>query len=370
MPSDSIRFAAGGAIRLVDFPASFVFDDWEQKGGVAVRTYDGVVATPVRREGRTSVAGAIYDSGGTLIKESERQAERGRASANAEVLPTAPPTARLRGSYIFAGLAIRPFGHVLVEFLSRLWWVDNLEDLSGQRILMQPYRGTAHPSLNLPMPLQRLLDRVRTNANTRYLETPWFAGFLDLLGLAPDQVSFIPAQGARIERLTIASPVITVNGAAHAAFPRIYDRIAERACGNIVPDGRRVYLSRAKLRSNKRRAVNETELQAYLVEQGFQIVYPEQLPLVEQIRLIRNADVVSGCGGSAMHMLSFARPGTRALVLDSRAINNQFAIEQVRGIRATHLWMGSRKPFRSSSEWRIDLDMVRRHLPSVIAPSP
>lgn len=370
MASDSVRMAGGGGIRLVGFPDAYDLDDWEQKGPVSVETYRGATASPTqlkRSEGRPQVSGAVYDNEGRLIRQSERQTHRGRASINPHKLGAPPPPGSvLRGNYVYAGLAIRPFGHVLIEFLSRLWWIENIDDLAGMRLLVQPYLGLNSPTVALPRYLKGLITWVNPDANARFLQTPWLGGFLELLGLSPRQITFVPAKGARIESLTVASPVISINGAAHAAFPRIYNRIADRVCGDSRPDGRRVYLSRAKLKSNKRMAVNEARLEALLSEHGFSVVYPERLPLADQIRLMRNADVVAGCGGSAMHMLCFARPGTRALVLDVRAANNQFAIEQVHGIRATHLWMGGRSPYRAKATWQIDLDMVRRQLPAIL----
>jgi capsular polysaccharide biosynthesis protein len=369
--SDKVRIAGGSAIRLVNFPDSYGWDDWETREPLEVQTYADAVAGPVKHlriDGRAAISGAIYDAGGQLIRVSERQSHLGRATINSQTLPVPQPRAVLKGSYIYAGLAIPPFGHVLIEFLSRLWWINSLADLSDRRLLLHPYLGVMGTPLELPSALRSLLNLVRPDAPTRYLRTPWVRAFTSMLGLRAGQVSIVPNKGARIEQVQVASPAISVNGAAHRAFPRIYRLLADRICGDMRADGRRVYLSRSRLRWDKRRAVNETELEALLAQHGFEIVYPEQIPLADQVRLMRQADVVAGCGGSAMHMVCFARPGTRALVLDARAVNNQFAIEQVCGIRATHLWMGSKTPFRGLSEWTIDLDMVRRHLPAVTEP--
>lgn len=372
MVTENCRLAGDGAIRLVGFPGSYALDDWEMKGPLSVQTYVGAVATPVKHlrvEGRPTVSGAIYDSVGRLVVDSERKSHRWRVAINPETLQSPLPMSVLKGNYVYAGLAIPPFGHVLIEFLSRLWWIESLGDLSRRHLLLHPYRGTKGAPLDLPLALKPLVNWFRRDSPTSYLRTAWVSAVIDLLGLRPNNVSIIPVRGARIARLTVGSPVISVNGAAHRAFPRIYDRLADRVCADMRPDGRRIYLSRAKLGSSKRRAGNETELEALLVQHGFQIVYPEMLPLAEQIKMMRHADVVAGCGGSAMHMLCFARPGTRALVLDVRAVNNQFAIEQVRGVRATHLWMGTDSPYQGRSEWTIDLDLVRRHLHSVIDPA-
>lgn len=364
------RLVGRGALRLIGFPDAYSKTDWVADGPLSVRRYHGALATPVGRirgRGPAIITGAIHEADGRLIQESERRAGRGRTAGNpATIDPKAIPSRVLSGDWIYAGLAVPPFGHVLIEFLSRLWWVEDLGTLADQRLLCHPYREATEPE---PPPLlAAILNRFRPTGRARYLEAPWVRGFLDLLGIEPRRIAFVPSVGARLEALTVASPVITVNGDAHPAFTRIYGRLAAQVCGNLRPDGRRIYLSRSGLASDKRRAVNETDLEALLAAAGFMIVHPQRMALAEQIKMMRHADVVVGCGGSAMHMLCFARPGTRALVLDVRAVNNQFAIEQVCGIRATHLWMGSDMPYRGLQEWTIDLDMVRRHLPLVLAP--
>lgn len=46
------------------------------------------------------------------------------------------------------------------------------------------------------------------------------------------------------------------------------------------------------------------------------VVYPEDMPFIEQVRLLRNAQYVVGPEGSAMFLLFFARPGTKLCILN------------------------------------------------------
>ena len=74
---------------------------------------------------------------------------------------------------------------------------------------------------------------------------------------------------------------------------------------------RRLYVSRA---NQKRGIINESELLPILERFGFQVVYPETLSIVEQVRLFAQASAVVGAFGSGILNTIFAKPD--ALVLE------------------------------------------------------
>ena len=57
----------------------------------------------------------------------------------------------------------------------------------------------------------------------------------------------------------------------------------------------------------------------------------------DQVAVLRNAKVIAGCDGSALHMSAFSRPGTKLLAIDSRTVPNQFLVDQARQLDALHV---------------------------------
>lgn len=87
---------------------------------------------------------------------------------------------------------------------------------------------------------------------------------------------------------------------------RFFQDVAARSCKERAH--RRIYVSR-KL-TTARRVINEEAVVAILKEFGFQPVYPEQMPLGEQIKLFRESNVIVGPHGAGLANIVFSCPGT------------------------------------------------------------
>lgn len=134
------------------------------------------------------------------------------------------------------------------------------------------------------------------------------------------------------------------------AVQRLLDRVYEGAPAgwiqaiesagnpNLV---NRVYLSRAKLPNSYRLLHGEQELEDRLRDFGWDIVYPEQLSIAEQLSHLASARTIAGEAGSAFHLLmalgsQFAEKrvamlGVRRVGRDPRVLNfiAQFRIQPV-----------------------------------------
>ena len=71
------------------------------------------------------------------------------------------------------------------------------------------------------------------------------------------------------------------------------------------PATARLYLSRSRLSPECRLVAGEDQLDEELRGRGWSVVYPETLPLQEQLRLLAEARIIAGCVGSAMHLLMY-----------------------------------------------------------------
>lgn len=74
-------------------------------------------------------------------------------------------------------------------------------------------------------------------------------------------------------------------------------------CSKSLSDLKRIYLSRSRLVDEKRALISEKSLEQALLNRGWAVLHPQQLPLNLQLALLNNAECVAGVTGSAFHLL-------------------------------------------------------------------
>ena len=177
------------------------------------------------------------------------------------------------------------FGHLLTEQVSRLWaWpeakalVPDLKLLLGtnQRAEVQPYEYAVYAAAGVP------------HEDVVMLREP-----------------------ARVERVLSATPMLSNPEYVHPriaeTWRRVGDNLAATAAGGPRPG--RVFCSR---RLKKRSCTNTGEVEDLFRAEGFEVIYPEDMPLGDQIETLRSADVVAGFAGSGLFNLCFVeRPARR-----------------------------------------------------------
>jgi capsular polysaccharide biosynthesis protein len=199
------------------------------------------------------------------------------------------------------------FGHALTEQVSHLW---------GWRRVR-----AADPSV-----------RALVFADSGEL-TPWQRDLLAAGGVPPDAVHVATAP-VRVDRLVGCTPMFSRPAYVHPALLETYDAISaalsEQARERPWP--RRVFLGR---RGTKRACVNAAELEAEFTSAGFEVVYPEEHPLADQVELVRRAEVVAGYAGSAMfHIALAAEPKHVVLVVsESYPAHNEYLMSMLVGHR-------------------------------------
>lgn len=81
----------------------------------------------------------------------------------------------------------------------------------------------------------------------------------------------------------------------------------------------KIWLSRTKLQYGK--LDNEYIIEERLKKIGYKIVYPEMLPLQEQVRLISTSAIVAGCDGSAFFSVIFSKSAQSKFFVFNRRKN-------------------------------------------------
>lgn len=214
--------------------------------------------------------------------------------------PPHPPTAPGRGADILfvPWCDVSHFGHLLTETAAWLWPL--LDPLSSplnwpgwrMTILVGRFPGSDDPVPTLSRVLKLPPERIRT---TDTLVRPLHCAravipvpsMVNRRGIARHHLD---AARRLIDLVYDLSPAESLECLSEAATYR----------GNA-----KLYLSRSRLSSALRAIRGEQALEARLMRLGWQIVHPEQLPMVEQLRALAGAQVIAGELGSSLHLLMY-----------------------------------------------------------------
>jgi hypothetical protein len=198
------------------------------------------------------------------------------------------------GRWLFAGIGRHHFGHFIVETLIRHWALGAYRDgLDG--IVIIPKQG-----MDFSVALRR-----------RY------GAFLEMMseGL-PLHIAEHPT---RFETLLLPTPGFGPLGWVKGTG--IFRRETRaRVARHIRPEGgRKLYISRAKLRKPEKRLHEEERIEALLARAGYDIFRPERHSIAEQLARYMAADTVIGGDGSAFHLAAFGMPrGARVGLIQRR----------------------------------------------------
>lgn len=204
---------------------------------------------------------------------------------------------------IWAGVLTSDFGH---------WLTETVPYLAACRDLLD-----RHPDLPLIG-----VTRPRRPVNWSSLHHRFAAR----VGVDLDKVRIL-SQPTRVERLLIPPDPFGARcryrEAAILGIDRIFALHPTRA-------RRRVYYSRSALPDHQKRPTDGSEFDALFRARGWDIVYPEQIDLDEQIATAASADEIAGTSGSALHWALFA-PSARRVISIGKRLQLQDGICRARG---------------------------------------
>ena len=182
----------------------------------------------------------------------------GRISGKAE---------KLSGKYIFAGYLFPHFGHFLLESLANYWFFKQHPDT---------------PIIWVGVHNQPELNDVNK-------------AFIDLLDIK-NPIHIITRE-TKVEELLVPKPGYII----HTRFTEAQQQALKVVDAPPPKPGKKVWLSRSKLPDGI--ITNEGSLERLLEQQGWTIYHPQDHPMMDQLSMIKDAEVLAGCEGSAFHML-------------------------------------------------------------------
>lgn len=139
---------------------------------------------------------------------------------------------------------------------------------------------------------------------------PWQRAILEALDLAG---SYRPLQSPVLFRKLVTSSLISLHVPYPTRFIRpMLDTLRFRLGAAATAPGRRVFISRAS-HDAKRSLTNRAAVEECFARHRFEIVRPEELSFVQQVRLFSTCAVVAGESGAGLGNIAFCDPGTRVL---------------------------------------------------------
>ncbi len=191
------------------------------------------------------------------------------------VLDPPTPVEHLSGTHVFGAFLYGHFGHFMLEATTRLWMTD-----------------IEKPESYLFMPRRDVLSEIRG----------WHKEVYDIL--IPDIPTRLVSKPVSVETLIIPGQGFglgtIVEGTPEFRF-MLRKRIEE-----VPADGpEKVYISRSR-NPNFASVLNENVLEENLKAQGYAILYPEKMTILEQLSWYKSATHVVGTDCSALHLFGFA----------------------------------------------------------------
>lgn len=205
------------------------------------------------------------------------------------------------------------YGHVLVDALPRLWALPHIPEKHFGLFTTAGFKRGYVDELLAGFSKTTPIIRAQSAALCRTLYVP----------VQPHMLGWYVCSQAR------------------AVWRRIGDTLCSSSSKNI---SRKVYFSRRRF-VERRRMVDEERVEALFRNRGFTIVYPEKETLSLQVAAIRQAEVLAGPFGSAMHNSVFGGPDLRIFTLTPYVDGAYPLIDRSTGRPfAYHLgtWLGDR----------------------------
>ena len=285
--------------------------------------------------------GCLYDSDGVRVDLSLRAGGIGGDPAASIDPAVLPPEQRggtwLTGRTLYLGPFMNRYGQFITEGLSRYWKQD-----------MGPVdHVVAYPFMH-------------DNGNIQIEE--FHRHLAGLLEVPIDRMAILRSQTV-FDEIVVPEQLWSNNAQVNVHMRAVYERIRARHVG--TKSSGRLFLSRAP----SKRLGNPLAVEEVFASFGFRVIYPERLPIAEQIALYANCEVLASVSGGGMHNCLFARPGLMTIeVGDTRARRNPVLMQRMANELAqveAHFI-----PFGEGTEADIAPKVVRRNLRKILSELP
>lgn len=230
---------------------------------------------------------------------------------------------------VFLGFLLTIFGHSYTDDLRKLWFLKTKE---CQTLVKKGYTFVYTTSWNNPIP--------------EAVMAIFLLAGIDLIN------------AKHITRLTHFDEIIIPDNSYRATdIGRVYCPEFTSLINNIkssVPDScvsiPKVYFTRTKFTNGSKKEIGERKIERVFHKLGYEIIIPEEHPVVEQIQIVRNCDYFAATEGSISHLSLFCKPKTNVVILNKanyvnfhQVMINEYADLNVTYIEAHHSSKANKK---------------------------
>ena len=199
-------------------------------------------------------------------------------------------------SCIFGSSIYKLYGHFITDDISRLWYYFNSS--RGQKLFLSVSDG---------------------------LEASWIRDLLALSGVRTKDI-LTSSTPLHFKNIHVPIPSFQVPTKIYKCHSIFFDNVIHtlKNQGAIKATDKNYYLSRSRLSDLHRKITNEGEFEAFISEQGYEVVYPEEMGIVDQIEIFNTSGKILLCEGSAAHTALFSGSGMTLGVLGPKPNNWRF----------------------------------------------
>lgn len=272
-------------------------DDWLKfckkkylsKRPLEVQTVEDGIILPVRPKVEKKLyncMGGVCDRDFKFIAGYDNQgANKGHIHIDASYKVARDELEQSNEEVIFGGALIYHFGHFMVECTSRLWYLIKNPSVEKKIVF-------------IPM--------------GQWSFQPWIYEFLKLIDLPEDRIVILD-KPTQFKSVTVPDQAVYIIENYAAEFLLPFQKMLSKI--RPVEGIGKIFLSRSKGLNSARTFFNQEYFEEFYRRRGFEIVYPEQLSMVEQISIISGADEVVTFLGTLSHWALFCRPTIEFTIL-------------------------------------------------------
>ncbi len=213
---------------------------------------------------------------------------------------------------IYLGYFIMQWGHFLVDFVPRLWWLK--EKYKGEKIIV-------------------LTSNKKARISGNYLE------LLGLFGINEKNIHYVyrPEKYSNIiiPEMSMIRPKYFSKQA-----EELYEYIVEKAV-EIKPIKiyEKIYFSRLKLKKSAMTEIGEKDFERIYRKNGYKVIYPEKCSFKELVYYINNCKEFVSLSGTIPHNIVFAKPNTKVIIINKtyRVNTIQLMLNSFKGISPIYI---------------------------------
>ncbi len=199
---------------------------------------------------------------------------------------------------VYLGWINPHYGHFLMESLCRMWVLNYLDKKITEDCFYY---------FDIHTPVESALSK------------KWILGILEKFGIDSRNLIFGDRKYVVEELIVPSQAMILHHSVVGVQQKYVWNVVANSYYqSNASYSCKKLYLSRSGLMRDKRKLLNELELEKALRDVGFDIVHPETLSFEQQIVLYANAELLIGPSGSALHNAAFMKEGSHVISLTTR----------------------------------------------------